>query len=155
MAGIASILKLRDNASEVNRGIFEGYWIKECIEKNEAEICDLNSNEQLYQKGQNALGVDIWDYRPYSPKTIAIKGMKNQPADRVTLKDTGDFHASFIIRADNESFELDATDWKRDDLVEKYGRQIFGLTDENKSYISHEILLPELTEKTRQKLWEQ
>lgn len=152
MAGLASILQLRDNALKVKSGIQEGYWPKEIIEKNEAEICDLNSNDQLFQKGQNALGVDIMDYMPYAPLTVRIKEMKNQPWDRVTLKDTGDFHASFVLRADNDGFEIDATDWKRDELVDKYGKQIFGLNDENKSYVAREILLPELIERIRQTL---
>ena len=117
MAGIASILRLRDNAKAVLDGVQGGTWCKECVESNVAEICELNSDKQLYEKGENALGVSIDTYRPYAPLTIEIKTMKGQPTDRVTLKDTGDFYESFFISADNEGFFIDATDWKRNELV--------------------------------------
>lgn len=153
MAGIASILRLRDNAKAVLDGVQGGSWCRECIEANTAEICDMNTEQQLYERGENALGVSISDYMPYAPLTIDIKTMKGQPTDRVTLRDTGDFHESFFIRADNNGFTIDATDWKREKLVNKYGRQIFGLTDENKTYLAKEILLPELIKKTKETLW--
>jgi hypothetical protein len=153
MAGIASILRLRDNAKAVLDGVQGGTWCKECVERNVAEICELNSDKQLYEKGENAMGVSIDTYRPYEPLTIEIKTIKGQPTDRVTLKDTGDFYESFFISADNEGFFIDATDWKRDELVEKYGAEIFGLTDKNKTYLAKEILLPELINKTKETLW--
>lgn len=56
----------------------------------------MNAEEQLFEQGINRLGVDIMDYAPYSPLTIAIKEEKGQPTNRVTLRDTGDFEASFF-----------------------------------------------------------
>jgi len=154
MAGLSSILQLRDNARTIREGIEGGLWLKEIVERNEAQICDMNSEEQLYEKGQNALGVDIMDYMPYRPLTIRIKTEKGQPTDRVTLRDTGDFHGSFYVEANNDGFRIDAKDWKRDELVRKYGSQIFGLNDENKNELAHEIMLPDLINKIRQTLWQ-
>lgn len=154
MAGLASIFKLRDNALKIKEGVQGGLWCKEIVEKEEARICDMNSEEQLYEKGQNALGVDIMDYLPYRPLTIRIKTEKGQPTDRVTLRDTGDFHGSFFVEANNEGFRIDAKDWKRDELVQKYGMQIFGLNDENMNELAHQVMLPELINKVKETLWQ-
>ena len=154
MAGLASILQLRDNALKIKEGVQGGLWCKEIVEKEEARICDMNSEEQLYEKGQNALGVDIMDYMPYRPLTIRIKTEKGQPTDRVTLRDTGDFHSSFFVEANNEGFRIDAKDWKRDELVQKYGMQIFGLNDENMNELAHQVMLPELINKVKETLWQ-
>lgn len=65
----------------------------------------------------------------YAPSTVLIKRKKGQPAGRVTLRDTGDFHDSIVIHYGTTEFRLDATDQKRPYLAGKYGEQIFGLDD--------------------------
>lgn len=68
----------------------------------------------------------------YKPFTIAIKKEKGQPTDRVTLKDTGEFHRSIFVKFTNNTIIIDSNNDLRDKLVEKYGAAIFGLTKQNK-----------------------
>ncbi|MCM1077870.1 MAG: hypothetical protein NC344_06870 [Bacteroidales bacterium] len=143
------IENLRKRVAEYNDGLTSGLYISNIIKENEAYIVDMNSQVQLYEQGVNRLGVKIADYQPYVPLTIRIKRMKGQPTDRVTLRDTGDFHASFYLVIGSESFEVKASDDKTETLIRKYGRQILGLTDENIAEVIWEYIYPELLEKAR------
>lgn len=136
-----------------NDGLTGGTYIAEIIERNDWVIIGWNTDEQLYDKGITATGVSIMDYAPYSPTTIAIKEENGQPYDRVTLRDTGDFHHSFYLKIDNEKFEFDAEDWKTRDLLRLYGDEIMGLTDDNIQRLEKEILLPEIMETARKTLF--
>ena len=149
--GLNAILDLRAKLSAINDSLRDNTLVIASLSKpiNEAQICELNSEQQLYDYGVNALGVDISDYQPYAPLTIGIKRSKGQPSDRVTLRDNGDFHGSFFVKFGKDGLAIDATDRKRDKLVSKYGKQIFGLTPESKTYVSNEILKPELLEEIK------
>ena len=96
--GLNAILNLRAKLSAINDSLRDNTLVIASLSKpiNEAQICELNSEKQLYDYGVNALGVDISDYQPYAPLTIGIKRSKGQPSDRVTLRDNGDFHGSFF-----------------------------------------------------------
>lgn len=76
---------------------------------------------------------DDSDIEPeYKPFTVAIKKEKQQPTDRVTLKDTGEFHRSIFVKFTKDTIIIDSDNDLRDKLVEKYGAAIFGLTKQNK-----------------------
>jgi hypothetical protein len=107
----------------------------------------MNSQVQLYEQGVNRLGVSIMDYQPYTETTIAIKKEKGQPYDRVTLRDTGDFHASFYITTTDKDFEIKASDSKTQGLKKKYGNQILGLTEEHVAEVAAEYVYPALLDK--------
>lgn len=133
-----------------NNGLTDGTYISAIIKEYEPEICDMNSEVQLFEQGKNRVGVDIMDYMPYTPKTIEIKEIKGQPTNRVTLRDEGDFHSSFRLIIESDKFTVTADDWKTDWLVKKYGRQILGLTDENAEELTHEYIYPDLLAKARE-----
>ncbi len=118
--------------------------IQDVIKNNAHWIVELNSEIQLYEKGENRKGVELASYAPYSRATIAIKREKGQPTGRVTLRDTGDFHRSFFIEYTSDSFEITASDHKTYDLVKEYGEDIFGLTDEHFKDIAEHYVKPEL-----------
>ena len=149
--GLNAILNLRAKLSAINDSLRDNTLVIASLSKpiNEAQICELNSEQQLYEYGVNALGVDISDYQPYAGLTVYAKGLKGQPSDRVTLRDNGDFHGSFFVKFGKVGLAIDATDSKRDKLVSKYGKQIFGLTPESKTYVSNEILKPELLDEIK------
>lgn len=147
------IENLKSRAEDLNERLSNGMLIKSIIKENEAYIVDMNSEVQLYEQGVNRLGVKISDYAPYSPVTIAIKKMKGQPTDRVTLRDEGDFHASFFIDADDTRFEIKANDEKTEFLIRKYGRQILGLTNEHIAELIHYYIYPDLLEQTKNILY--
>ena len=145
--GIIDDLKKR--VMRFNDGLTSGEFIKDIVEENEAFIVELNSEEQLFEKGITSTGVSIADYAPYSEVTVEIKRQKGQPVNRVTLRDEGDFHASFAIKADNEQFEIVANDWKVKDLTLYYGDEILGLTDDNIVVVARDFVYPELMEKAK------
>lgn len=119
---------------------------------DEAIIADMNVQVQLYEQGVYNTGEPISDKVPYTSTTIQVKLAKGQPTNRVTLKDEGDFHASFRVIADDVSFFIDATDWKASKLAEKYGFDIFGLTDENLNELIWEYIYPCLINKANELL---
>lgn len=120
--------------------------------ENKEIIIDSIVEEQLYEKGINGLGVEIMDYQPYGEKTIEYKKMKNQPYDRVTLRDTGDFHASFDVVKEGNQIRIIATDWKTDHLIRKYGKEIMWLTSENMNDILWSYVYPELLNEFRKRI---
>ena len=88
---------------------------------HEAEITDINRFQ--LDKGLDSDGRDLGSY--------AIFAYKNRFSP-VDLKDTGAFRQSFDLKAFGPAFELIATDRKTNDLQERYGEAILGLSDEGK-----------------------
>lgn len=118
--------------------------IEKALRENEAIIVEMNSEDQLYEKGINREGVSIASFAPYSPITIQIKREKGQPTNRVTLRDEGDFHYSFFIEFREDSFKIVADDWKTKQLIAGYGETILGLTDENFKDLALNYVAPEI-----------
>ena len=109
--------------------------INAAIRFNEDEIIALNTEDQLYKRG-----IDSWprQIKPgYAIRTIRDKQDKRQPTDRVTLRDTGEFHGNFKITYNKDSIQFGALPTYRDGidltehLRERYGELIFGLTPVN------------------------
>lgn len=61
---IAKIIELRDNIND---------YIRLEVIEDEAFICDMNSENQLFEKGITREGIKINSYAPYSKNTIAVK----------------------------------------------------------------------------------
>lgn len=100
------------------------------IEKQDV-IVSAVANDQLYRRGVNGKDIKIMSYAPYTASTIRNKKKKGQPYTRVTLRDTGEFHRSFLLVTDSEGFYVTASDDKTQALIKKYGDNIFRLTDKN------------------------
>lgn len=99
--------------------------VERAADRQEDRMIDLNV-EQMEQ-GIKADGDRI--IPPYKPSTVSRKKKMGQPTDRVTLKDTGDFHNSVRVKRFPKMYELVAQDWKSEQLQEKYTHSILGLTD--------------------------
>lgn len=127
------LIRLLDSVVFFYDKLVTGELMQKIVTDNEKLICDMNAISQLYDKGENANGVDIWSYMPYRPFTIEIKNQKGQPANRVTLRDTGVFQQSFYLETTRTKFAITSDDDKTDELVDKYGADIFGLNKENKA----------------------
>lgn len=147
------ITDLRNKVAQAENNINSGKWVQQIIYDNEAYIVDLNAEEQLYEQGVNNLGVSISDYAPYSQVTIEIKKAKGQPTNRVTLRDEGDFESSFFLDVGQNQFEIKASDWKTEELIKKYGRQILGLTNENIEKLIWDFIYPDLLSKLKNELY--
>lgn len=91
----------------------------------------VESQQERLFEGKYPTGEII--FPPYKPFTIFMKTIKEQPTDRVTLKDTGDFHRGIFVKKQGENLIIDSTDEKSAKLQEKYGENIFGFTAENKT----------------------
>lgn len=92
-------------------------------------IIDLNTEEQLFEQGIDSLGASLGDYTDF---TKTVKSIKGQRIDHITLEDTGEFYKSFAIKVKNGGFLITADGQKEDtNLLEEYGKEILGLTDEN------------------------
>lgn len=89
---------------------------------------DLNA--QQMDAGLTGEGDDIKPF--YTPLTVMIKESKGQPADRVTLKDTGEFHRRIEAKVVGSVIRIQSTDEKAAELEDKYGKEIYGLGGEFK-----------------------
>ena len=93
-------------------------------------ITQLNTKNQLFDKGEDSLGVSLGEYSPF---TQQIKVSKGQRVDHITLNDTGEFYESFMVTPFRNGFLITADPVKDDDnLFVEYGEEIVGLNDENK-----------------------
>ena len=127
-------------------------YVKEELLENEAIIIDMNVEDQLFEKGITSGNVRIDSYAPYAPLTVAIKRVKHQPTNRVTLRDEGDFHSSFYLDFTDDSFTIKASDEKAEYLEFAYGSDIFGLTPENREELTEYYLRPALLAKLKEHL---
>lgn len=143
MPGLDAILSLISTIENVGEKLTDGTYMRKALENSEDQVVEANVN-QLNELGINSLGVSISTYAPYTPFTVAMKKQKGQPYDRVTLRDTGAFHGSFTIVFDPDSFYLTSTDPKTEELIEKYGPEIFGLTPVNEEGIAREYWTPDI-----------
>lgn len=147
------ITDLRKRVADFNEVLTSGRLMQDIIWDNDAYIIGMNAEEQLFERGINRLGVEIMDYAPYSPITIEIKEAKGQPTNRVTLRDEGDFESSFFLEVGDKQFEIKASDFKTEDLIKKYGRQILGLTDENIAILIWQYIYPDLMDEAKKQIY--
>lgn len=124
--------------------------LEDIIRDKEDVIVSAIADDQLYRRGINGKGEKIMDYMPYTARTIKNKKRKGQPTTRVTLRDTGAFHESMYVVFDSEGFYITAGDEKTQDLIEKYGEEIFRLTDKNFTRIVRSHIRKELVKRLKQ-----
>lgn len=93
------------------------------------DIISLVQNNQLRDKGVDENGEVIGFY---SMLTEVVSKGKKQQGEHYTLDDTGEFFKSFYITVLKDSFVINADGQKdEDNLFDKYGNGIIGLTDES------------------------
>jgi hypothetical protein len=118
------------------------------IDNNLSTMRDLNV-EQMEQ-GLNSDGKQIGLLRsePYARAKKATGGVA--PFGIPDLKLTGDFHAGTFAKKQGQSLQFGSTDSKTGELTSKYGKEIFGLTDKNKTTTTDQILAETLDYVTTQ-----
>ncbi|WP_426491073.1 hypothetical protein [Hymenobacter sp. 102] len=122
--------------------------VEDTVRDNTAFLEDANT-AQLAQ-GKDATGADIGP--EYTDLTIALKQIKGQPTDRVTLRDEGDFYSGIVAKLSGKQFDLVGTDPKTAELEEKYGPDIIGLPDPALEEFRQDYVKPDLQQKTRDTL---
>lgn len=124
-------------------------YLEDIIRDKEDVIVSAIADDQLYHRGINGRGEKIMSYMPYTAKTIQNKKRKGQPTTRVTLRDTGAFHKSMFVVFDSEGFYITASDEKTEELIKKYGEEIFRLTDKNFTRIVRSHIRKELVKRLK------
>lgn len=98
------------------------------------KIIYLNTIEQLYKKGEDSEGLELYPF--YAQSTILYKKEKGQTYDHVTLNDSGAFYKTFEVIVSDDYFLINADPNKGDnDLFNIYGEDVLGLTEESKTEI--------------------
>jgi hypothetical protein len=130
------------NLIKVGKGVTAKYLFKQLFLDKEFtdKIIELNTLKQLYDKGEDSTGDSIGEYSNATIfGTVNFKGkiQKGQPYDRVTLKDTGDFYKSFsckYLSGGDGEIQITANTMKHEvDLLDQWGRDIIGLSEESLS----------------------
>ena len=121
-----------------------------CLEETKEPIIGLNTS-QLYDEGVDKNGNKLQPYRSRGENYESYAAMKHRMNPKPGFGNpdlflTGEFQHSMNLRVEGEVFEIDSTDTKTNKLREKYGDQIFGLTDESKQE-AWCIVRPPLVEK--------
>lgn len=106
-------------------------------------VVKLNTEDQLFKKNEDSTGTKLSEIGgDYSPVTLEIARKKGRPKKSesdINLRDTGDFYNSFFVRVFRGGFEINANTIKDDDnLIERWGKDIIGLNEENLEKIKNE-----------------
>lgn len=113
-------------------------------------IIELNTRSQLYERGIDSRGRSLGDYAANTiegTKFYKGKKEKGQRFDHITLNDTGEFYESFKVTIDTGFDIIIDADTIKDtiDLLDAYGEDILGLTEESLKTLREkalEILIP-------------
>ena len=120
-------------------GDIEKVVFKKTMQRSQDKIEDMQRFQM--QQGLDSDG----DVIGYLRSSIYARAKKNKggiaPVGHVDLKDTGAFQSKIKARIVHGAVLLDSSDSKTDDLVEKYGEDIFGFNEESKEILGR-ILAP-------------
>jgi hypothetical protein len=105
-------------------------YLENAVKEKEEVIVKAVQN-QLYIRGVNSRGTKIKSYAPYTATTVRIKKQKHQPTNRVTLRDTGSFYELMRVIYEPDGIRITSDDLKTDALIDKYGPEILGLTEDS------------------------
>lgn len=111
--------------------------INKLIKESEPEIVEMNQEQMFAGFRSDGSSIDP-EYTSYTKK---LKAKRNQPVDRVTLKDTGSFYKLMKL----EGMKVISTDEKFDSLKSKYGENIMGLDETDMDKITDDKLTPGIT----------
>ena len=114
---------------------------------------NISEYGQLFLHGIDAEGTDLSKIGgEYSPVTKDIKTFEGLPIDRITLYQEGDFYKSWEFIQKPDEFILKADTIKDgQDLQDRWGSDIIGLTDESIKALSTQVL-PEIIDYIIRKL---
>jgi hypothetical protein len=106
----------------------------------QVEAIRLNRDEQLFKRGVDVFGVSMRSPNArggnvYADYTIAIKNEKNQPTDRVTLRDTGAMYSTFKTKIVGDELMLDVDSIKEGKDLQKTWGQFVGLDEFSKEIL--------------------
>jgi len=128
--------KLADNYAKIDLQKI----ILEEIKRDEAFLIRLNLSQ--LQASKRADGKALGKYK--SKSYAAKKGR-----DTIDLLLSGEFYKGWFVEVDKTKILFGSKDSKSDFLTKRYGESIFGLTKENISFYSKDILWPRVEDRIR------
>lgn len=111
------------------------------IDQHNLLLRSMLVEQQLYDKGIDGNGKSLGSY---TRQTIRIKVAKGQPTDRITLKDSGDFHASIEITATQQYFVISSNVGYDKWILRRYSRNTLKITNENLKDFLQRYFIPNL-----------
>lgn len=124
-----------------------GREVKMTIGQTRQLIIERNQ-DQLIQ-GIRSDGSEITP--AYTYFTREKKKEKGRDPDIVSLYDTGDFYRGMFVDVGSDVIEIDSADYKSDELKDKYGEKIFGMSPDSRGkYV--EDAIPVLVAKIKEVL---
>lgn len=114
--------------------------------ETQEEVIRLNTDEQLFNQGIDSTGESLESIGgSYSPFTIRVKRAEGVPHPRgyawVTLYQSGEFYSSFKVEVRKDSIIISADTIKEgEDLQDRWGDEIIGLTDESIQTLNEEFV---------------
>jgi hypothetical protein len=117
------------------------------ILKFEKQIVDLVRENQIFQDGEDGSGNIIGVYKVSFNRPFEHSNTRGYPkikGTQVNLFDRGDLYKSFTTDYGSFVLEVFPTDNKADELMSKYGNDIFFMQTKNKEIVNFNIILPEL-----------
>ena len=134
------VLKMLDRAANLDA---TAAWFHVIDRETQFEIIRLNTEDQLLTDSVDSNDDPLYSNRHGRGVYSRLSENAGQP---YTLRDTGEFYRSFVVRVDADGFRIIA-DTKKDttDLAVEYGIDILGLTEENTR-----VLVGMLTRKYRE-----
>lgn len=104
---------------------------------NSEEIIDANTGQ--LSVGLDATGDFFGEYKDSNYAQFKQSIGSKAPMGVVDLKLTGAFYEGFNIQVEGEGYRVTSRDGKTSDLVSKYGREIFGLTEDSKENLKDQF----------------
>ena len=136
-----SVIRNNLKSIEFNKIIQEGIF------ETKNEIVEYQKGQML--RGLKSTGAIIGKYKN---KDYAIKKANMNPLagiNNVDLRLTGEFQRNIKLKFFSSSFEIFSTDWKFEELSNKYGNEIFGLSVPYRAEYSELYLAEKLTKKIK------
>lgn len=119
--------------------------IPDLVIKQEAALIDLNTSQLEMGMYSDDFPIEpIYandDYADFK-KSLGSKAPFRTP----NLNLDGGFYQGFEMAVNGTDYSFNSSDWKTEHLVDKYGQDIFGLSEKNKAIFAKEILIYEIRE---------
>lgn len=120
-------------------------------------IIELNTDRQLFE-GVDATGFELEKIGgSYTDFTINTKIEESLPFDRITLFQTGKFYGTFSVQVMKTQIKIKADTIKidengeRQDLQDRWGEDLLGLTDESIEELV-QFILPDFIDYIREQI---
>ena len=133
-----------------------GKFIGKSALRHSNELEDAITENQLFEKGEDGLGNPLGEYADstkFFKEIIAGQLGRSTRSDHITLKDTGEFYESVRIKLTSKGIEIVAETKKdNNDLIDKFGKEILFINDENLDDFIRPNLLDDLRKDIRKAL---